>query len=118
MTRRQSTASLLTVAVAIAAVSTPALATPLCVWANDERVSVIVHYQDAELQTPAGAAKLASRVRSAAFKVCGGSDPLIFMGAGFGRCQRTAIDRAVATLNAPLVADALGRETGAALAKR
>jgi UrcA family protein len=118
MTRISITA--LAVAAAVCgATAAFAAAAPLCVWADDQKVSVVVHYQDAELRTPAGAAKLAHRIRSAAFKVCGGADdPIILTSSDYQRCERQAVDRSVATLGAPLVADALGRPFATALAGR
>jgi UrcA family protein len=108
MTRTQITASALAFAVALAAAA-PALAAPLAVSGDDEKVAVTVRYDDAELRSTDGAAKLAFRIRMAARQVCSGGSPLVAIGAHFQSCQHKAIDRAVATLGAPLVADALGR---------
>ncbi len=109
-------------AFAIAAIAViagaPASAAPLPVWDDDATVSVTVHYQRAELGTQAGAARLAQRIRLAAREVCGGGDPLARMQFNFDACRRHAIDRAIATLDAPLLADALGRVPAAALAAR
>jgi UrcA family protein len=57
----------------------------------------------------AGAKALALRIRVAAAQVCGGEDPVVRLGDGFYRCQEASIGRAVATLDSPLLADALGR---------
>jgi UrcA family protein len=78
--------------------------------AGDEQRSVIkLKYAEADLQTAMGAKALAFRLRIAAADVCGGELPLVRTGDQFARCREAAIDRAITTLNAPLLADALGR---------
>lgn len=78
--------------------------------ANDEQRNVIrLKYAEADLQTIRGAKALALRLRIAAADVCGGESPLVRTGAQFMRCREATIDRAIAPLNAPLLADALGR---------
>jgi UrcA family protein len=108
MTRTHMTASAVAFAAALAAAA-PAFAAPLAIWGDDEKVTAKVTYNDAELRSTEGAAKLAFRIRMAARQVCGGDNPVVMTGAHFLRCQHKAIDQAVASLNAPLVADALGR---------
>jgi UrcA family protein len=117
MTRTQTTASILAFAAAVA-IASPVLAAPLTLWGDDEKVAATVAYQDAELRTPEGAAKVAGRIRTAARQVCGGGDPVVASGARFQRCQHKVIDHALASLDAPLVADALGRAPATSLAKR
>jgi UrcA family protein len=104
--------------VAAAAIASPVLAAPLTLWGDDEKVVATVAYQDAELHTSDGAAKVAGRIRVAARHVCGGNDPVVAASHRFARCQHTVIDQAIASLDAPLVADALGRAPAAALAHR
>ena len=78
--------------------------------AGDEQRNVIrLKYAEADLQTIRGAKALALRLRIAADSVCGGESPLVRAGAQFMRCREATIDRAIAPLNAPLLADALGR---------
>jgi UrcA family protein len=108
--------SALTFAAVVAA--SPVLSAPLSVWNDDEKVAVKVAYQDAELRSPAGAARLAFRIRTAARQACGGDNLLVTTGFRFLRCQHRAIDQALATLDAPLVADALGRAPATAVANR
>lgn len=79
---------------------------------NDQIVRKIA-YGDADLHTEAGAASLAHRVRTAADYVCGGGDILVRQSASFERCRHAAIDRAIARLNAPMVARALGHPASA-----
>jgi UrcA family protein len=80
------------------------------VMAGEEQRNVIrLKYAEADLQTIRGAKALAFRLRIAAAAVCGGENPLVRTGAQFARCREAAIDRAIVTLNAPLLAQALGR---------
>jgi UrcA family protein len=71
---------------------------------------VILKVKNADLRSPSGAKEAALRVRVAADKVCGGDrDPVLRSGDGFGRCREAAIDRAIGSVDAPLLAEALGR---------
>ena len=117
MTRTHPLAATLTVAAALAAAA-PAFAGAQAIWGGDEKVTVTVHYSDADLRNPAGAMRLAERIRLAARRVCGGDDPVVAVGVRFPACQHRAIDRALATIDAPLLADALGRPGNPALATR
>ena len=102
------------IATALAAVA-PATAAP----PSDPRIQVVsetVRYTDLDLNTTAGARRLAFRIQMAANRVCGqiylrGSDDL-------PPCHRAAIVRAVAGLDAPLVKDALGLSAPTDLARR
>jgi|SRR5215469_1117507 len=71
---------------------------------------------DLNLQTQAGAKVAAQRIRMAADYVCGGDTwpPNV----GFYNCKEDAIDRAAASLNAPLVSARLGRTTSTGFASR
>jgi UrcA family protein len=101
-----------------ATAASPAFAAPLAIWGDDEKVAAKVAYEDADLRTTAGAAHIAFRIRTAARQVCGGDNPVVASGVRFQHCQHKAIDQAVATLEAPLVADALGRSPATKLAGR
>ena len=79
------------------------------VYGGAERVAANVKVRDSDLHTLAGAKALALRIRVASAQVCGGGDPIIRASDGFTRCQAASVDRAVATLRSPLLADALGR---------
>jgi UrcA family protein len=70
---------------------------------------VTLKYAASDIHTAGGARSLALRVRVAAAKVCGGDDPTVRTSDQFPRCREAAIDRAIAGLNAPLLAAALGR---------
>jgi UrcA family protein len=108
--------SLTALALAAFAAATPAFSAPLSVWGDDERITAKVSYDTADLRSADGAARIAFRIRIAARQVCGGGNPLVASGARFQHCQHQSIDQALATLNAPLVADALGRTPATTLA--
>jgi|HubBroStandDraft_1064217.scaffolds.fasta_scaffold504146_1 UrcA family protein len=80
-------------------------------FAASEPGSVTVRTDDVNLHTPAGARLMALRIRNAAAAACGGEiyPVVIRFSDGFIRCREAAVDRAVRDLNAPMVADALGR---------
>jgi UrcA family protein len=81
-----------------------------------EVVSRTVPVSDLDLHTQAGAKIAAQRIWVAAAYVCGGDTwPLAF---DYFACRADAIDRAAASLNAPLVSAALGRKTPANLVSR
>jgi len=76
-----------------------------------EPVSVVVRTDDVNPHTSAGARLMALRIRNAAAVAC---DPEVSPVAlrvsdGFTRYREAAVARAVRDLNAPMVADALGR---------
>jgi UrcA family protein len=70
--------------------------------------AVHIKVTDADLHTPAGARKLAFRIRVAAYKVCEGGLPHGREAADFDTCRQTAIQRAIAGVDAPMLAQALG----------
>jgi UrcA family protein len=81
-------------------------------------VSQVVHVGDLDLQTQDGAKRAAFRIRVAATNVCGGQSSIFRESWDFDTCRNHAIDRALATLQAPLVSAALGRPTPVGLASR
>lgn len=83
-----------------------------------ETISRSVKYSKAELSTPDGAGRVAARIRYAADHVCGGDSLILRTTRSFERCRRQTLDRAVAELNAPLVAEALGARTTEVAAAR
>ena len=76
-----------------------------------ERVDVVVKTSDLDLHTAGGAKLAALRIRNAAAEACGRDvfPVAVRISDGFIRCRESAVDRAAERLNAPLVADALGR---------
>ncbi|HVN01583.1 MAG TPA: UrcA family protein [Caulobacteraceae bacterium] len=102
--------------VSIAAIATPVPASPASSFGEVVVVTRVVRYREAELHTPGGARSLAVRLKSAAEYVCGGDDILVrFYDRDFIACRESAIDRALATLQAPMVSAALGRISGEGL---
>jgi UrcA family protein len=96
---------------AAAAFSASAVAAPARSGAPTADEQVVVKYSPADLHTAKGAHSLALRIRIAAAKVCGSETIFAYPNNdGFIRCRETAIDNAVKGLDAPLVAQALGRQ--------
>jgi UrcA family protein len=100
---------------AAAALAAPALADPNG-FGDTQRVSRTVHLADVDLHTTDGAKVAAWRIRNAAADVCGGDWRSTAF--DFNACRNQAIDRALASLDAPLVSAALGRSTQTDLAAR
>ncbi|MDB5483490.1 MAG: hypothetical protein JWO83_4543 [Caulobacteraceae bacterium] len=109
---RHLLAGALTLSAALA-LGAPANADSPAVASDEQRNVIKLKYVEADLQTLQGAKALALRLRVAAADVCGGELPLVRTGDQFVRCREAAIDRAIATLNAPLLAQALGRRNSA-----
>jgi UrcA family protein len=69
-----------------------------------------VRYSPADVHTAKGAQSLALRIRVAAAKACGSETDFFYPNSdGFIRCRERAIDKAIRSLDAPMVAQALGR---------
>lgn len=67
---------------------------------------VVVNYSDLDISSRAGAQALIDRMRQAASQVCGQSpDRRSFMYRFYRTCVADALDRGVASLNAPVVAE-------------
>jgi UrcA family protein len=65
--------------------------------------AVRIKVTDADLYTPSGAQKLAVRIRVAASTVCGRDLPV-----AYDQCRHVAMQHAIAGVDAPLLAQALG----------
>lgn len=74
----------------------------------DQSDAVRIKVTSADLNTPDGARKLAFRLRVAAYRVCGGDVPLGRYAADFDACRQSAVEHAVARIDAPVLARALG----------
>jgi UrcA family protein len=74
--------------------------------------AVRIKVTNADLYTPAGAQKLAWRIRLAASTVCGRDLPV-----AFDQCRHVAMQHAIAGVDAPLLAQALGLRENTALAQ-
>jgi|SRR5471030_2655041 len=102
---------------AAAALAVPSFADPVGIGGS-EQVRRTVHLADVDLQTIVGARVAAERIRDAAGYVCGGDSRPILVVSDFTDCRNHAIDRALASLHAPLVSAALGRSTRTDFAAR
>jgi UrcA family protein len=88
----------------------PASAASVYMYGESGRNAVTLKYADSDIRTVQGAKALALRVRVAAAQVCGGDElPIVRTGDQFTWCRDAAINRAIAGIDAPLLADALGR---------
>ena len=101
----------------ILAVASTARAQP-SVNSESNQVSRTVHLAGIDLHTQAGAREAARRIHIAADFVCGGDNTLWRQDSDFTACRNDAIDRALSTLQAPMVSAALGRPTPSGLAAR
>ncbi len=100
-------------AVGAAAIAMPAVADPFSGPGDVVQVSRVVRYNVADLHDVKGARRLAFRIKIAAADVCGGDDVIVrWYDDDFIPCREQAIDRALATLGAPMVSAALGRTSG------
>jgi len=104
--------TILTGAVALSAtlaMVTSANAEGLAVQGQDQGAAIKLQYAQADLYSTQGAKALARRIREAADRSCSAeatfADALVVE----SKCREAAINRAIRDLNAPLVADALGR---------
>jgi UrcA family protein len=82
----------------------------------DHPPSVNVAYGDLNLQSQAGAKAMLSRLEGAATDVCGGEPDIHLLDrqAIYQRCRAEAVDRAVRTMDAPLVT-AMAGQSGATI---
>jgi len=83
-----------------------------------DHVSRVVEVGDLDLHSQAGARTAARRIHQAADYVCGGESLLWRQASDFQSCRNDAIDRALASLKAPMVSAALGRQTSTGMASR
>lgn len=90
-------------AIAIAALA----ALPVNVIAQPADREITVSYDDLNLDSKAGAAVLLSRISAAAERVCGPQPGLLDLASqqAYQRCMKETMDRAVADVGAPLVAE-------------
>ena len=107
--RMQTGAVALSAALAMGAA---ARASDLAVSGQNEGV-IKLHYAEADLHSVQGAKAMARRIREAADEACSAVAPFAANAGVESDCRAAAIDRAVKDLNAPMVADALGRTSSA-----
>jgi len=102
-------------AACVAPFAVPAMASHLPGTDDATQISrMLLH--DAELRSAQGAQALSSRVEKAF--VCGDDDAMVPKGPFYATCREAAIDRTLATLDAPMVSDALGRSAVGGPAER
>jgi UrcA family protein len=77
-----------------------------------------VHLRDLDLKSQAGAKTAAWRIQVAADYVCGGDNRVMRQAADFIPCREDAINRALDTLNQPLVSEAFNRKPPFGIASR
>ena len=102
------------VAICATAIALPAIARPLPGVGPVIAVSKTIRFTDAELHTVKGAKGVAYRIQKAASDVCGRASVIGQQDADFIPCREETVDRALTTLNAPMVSAALGRATSLA----
>jgi len=102
---------ILTGAIALSAalaMGAAASASDLAVNGQNEGV-IKLHYAEADLHSVQGAKAMSRRIREAADEACSAVAPFAANAGVESDCRAAAIDRAVKDLNAPMVADAIGR---------
>ncbi len=99
----------LTAAFAIAAIAGAAQAQTAgpFVYGSDSSNRQVVKYSDLDLSSPAGAQRMAFRIRVTARQLCGDS-PITRTGMGFDACVKSTVEVAAARLDQPMVTAALG----------
>src|SRR5271154_4745187 len=100
--------SILPAALAIAAIAGAAQAQsagPFS-YGADNSSRQLVRYSDLDLSTPAGAQRMAFRMKVTARDLCGDS-PITRIGTGFDACVKSAVEEAAIRLNQPMVTAAL-----------
>jgi UrcA family protein len=103
--------------ICFAACAAAAFAAPAA--ADDpHRITRVVQVGDLDLHSEAGAKQAAFRIHVAADYVCGGDNNIWRQSMDFDSCRDQAIDRALASIDAPLVSAALGRPTPIGMASR
>ena len=112
--------SLTAPALCLAAAATLACAAPARAQTSDTVPSVFVKYADLNLGSRGGAEVLLRRIDAAATTVCGGAPDLRRLNqvASFEACRRSAVARAVAAVDSPMLATVAHRGSAASFAAR
>jgi len=76
---------------------------------QDQGAAIKLQYAQADLHSTQGAQALARRIRDAADQACSAEAPFADALVVESKCREATINRVIRDLNAPLVADALGR---------
>jgi UrcA family protein len=89
----------------LAAAAALSCATPVLAQTSDTVPSVAVKYGDLDAGSPAGAQVLLKRIGAAANTACGGAPDIrdLDRWAAFEACRRSAVARAVAAVDSPML---------------
>jgi UrcA family protein len=89
----------------LAAAATLSCAAPVLAQTSDTVPSVSVKYGHPNIGSPAGAQVLLKRIQAAANTVCGGAPDIRQLNqlASFEACRRSAVARAVAAVDSPML---------------
>jgi len=87
---------------------------------SDSVPSVSVRYSDLDIASPAGVQMLLKRIDAAANTACGGVPDIrqLHQWANFEACRRSAVARAVATVDSPMLTATAHRRSPASFAAR
>ncbi len=78
-------------------------ATSGAIAGGTEERSMTVRFAELDLSKQAGVEVLYRRIKSAAWTVCGGRDPIARINIAKSQCYKTAVANAVTQVNAPLL---------------
>jgi UrcA family protein len=86
-------------------------AAPALAQTNEEPATVSVRYADLDINHAAGAKVLIERIENASVRACGGAPDIreLQVRAVFDKCHDSAFNRAVTTLDAPVVTAIAGQ---------
>jgi UrcA family protein len=104
----------------LAAAAMLSCAAPVLAQTSDTVPSVVVKYGDLNVRSPAGAQVLLKRIEAAANTACGGAPDirLLRQWASFEECRRSAVARAVAAVDSPMLTAVAHGDALASLAAR
>jgi len=107
-------------ALCLAAAATLSCAAPVLAQTSDGVPGVTVKYGDLNVGSPAGAHVLLKRIEAAATTACGGAPDIrqLDRWASFEACRRSAVGRAVAAVDSPMLTAMAHRGSPAHLAAR
>ena len=104
----------------LAAAATLTCAAPVLAQTSDAAPSVSVKYRDLDIGSPAGARVLLERIEAAAGTACGGAPDIrqLDRWASFEACRKSAVARAVDSVDSPMLTAVAHRASRASLAAR
>jgi UrcA family protein len=104
----------------LAAAAALSCAAPVLAQTSDSVTSVSVKYRDLNIGSPAGAQVLLKRIETAANTACGGAPDIRLLNqwTTFEACRRSAVGRAVAAVDSPMLTAMAHRGFPASFAAR